>query len=66
MSQYTSNMYFCNVCGTIKVNLLWIIGTFHLLRLTWVSYQLKTKMGLNKISLISIYLNNDIVMGISL
>ena len=27
MSQYTSNMYFCSVCGTIKVNLLWIIGS---------------------------------------
>jgi hypothetical protein len=32
-----------------------------LFRLTWVSYQLKTK-----ISLIIIYQNNDIVMGISL
>jgi hypothetical protein len=29
MSQYTSNMFFCNVCGTIKVNLLWIIGSTH-------------------------------------
>jgi hypothetical protein len=31
-----------------------------------IKYQLKTKMGLKQISLISIYLNNDIVMGISL
>ena len=29
MSQYTSNMYVCIVCGTIKVNLLWIIGSIH-------------------------------------
>jgi hypothetical protein len=42
------------------------VDTRNLFRLTWVSYQLKTKMGLKKISLISIYLNNDIVMGISL
>ena len=26
MSQYTSNMYVCNVCGTIKVNLLYKYG----------------------------------------